>query len=120
VVRPGQEHDLKSFEVAVLSATRAGTPRRLAADKAYSARFVRTWLQRRHIAPVIPTRSNQEPDPRFDRRRYRSRNIIERLVGWLKESRRIATRYEKLATSYLAFVKLAMIRRLVASFPDRA
>lgn len=42
---------------------------------------------------------------------YRGRNIIERLVGWLKEHRRLATRFEKLATSFLAMVKLAFIRR---------
>jgi transposase len=41
---------------------------------------------------------------------YRERNVVERLVGWLKQYRRIATRYEKLAASYLAFVQLAAIR----------
>ena len=41
---------------------------------------------------------------------YRERNIVERLVGRLKEYRRIATRYDKLAASYLAFVNLAAIR----------
>jgi transposase len=47
----------------------------------------------------------------FDRDRYRERNIIERVVGWLKESRRLATRYEKLAVNFLAMVKLAMRQR---------
>jgi transposase len=46
----------------------------------------------------------------MDRVLYRERNVVERLVGWLKEYRRIATRYEKLAASYLAFVQLASIR----------
>jgi transposase len=41
---------------------------------------------------------------------YRERNVVERLVGKLKEYRRIATRYDKLAESYLAFVQLAAIR----------
>ena len=41
---------------------------------------------------------------------YRERNLVERLVGKLKEYRRIATRYDKLAASYLAFVQLAAIR----------
>jgi transposase len=41
---------------------------------------------------------------------YRERNAVERLVGRLKEYRRIATRYDKLAASYLAFVQLAAIR----------
>jgi transposase len=41
---------------------------------------------------------------------YRERNVVERLVGKLKEYRRIATRYDKVAASYLAFVQLAAIR----------
>jgi transposase len=46
----------------------------------------------------------------MDRDLYRERNVVERLVGRLKEYRRIATRYDKLAASYLAFVQLAAIR----------
>ncbi|MFK7768345.1 MAG: IS5/IS1182 family transposase, partial [Mariniblastus sp.] len=37
----------------------------------------------------------------------------ERVIGWLKESRRIATRYDKLTSSYIAFVRIAAIRRLI-------
>ena len=46
----------------------------------------------------------------MDRVLYRERNVVERLVGRLKEYRRIATRYDKLTASYLAFVQLASIR----------
>jgi transposase len=46
----------------------------------------------------------------LDRVLYSERNVVERLVGQLKEYRRIATRYERLAASYLAFVQLAAIR----------
>lgn len=46
---------------------------------------------------------------------------MERLVGWLKESRRVATRYDKLAVTYLTFVKVAMLRRLLRmAFPNAA
>ena len=58
--------------------------------------------------PIIP--NLDRANPRFDRGRYRERNIIERVVGWLKESRRLATRYEKLAVNFLAVVKLAMFQ----------
>ncbi len=71
--------------------------------------WVRSWLRRRRIEPVIPTRSDQTPDRAFDARTYRQRNVVERL----KESRRVATRYDKLATTFLGFVKLAMLRRLL-------
>lgn len=43
----------------------------------------------------------------FDRPKYRQRNIIERIFGWLKENRRIVTRFDKLAISYAAMVSLA-------------
>jgi len=86
-------------------------PAALAGDKGYSFSTVRHDLRARGIRAVIPTRSNQRANAHFDRATYRERNIIERLVGWLKESRRLATRYEKLAVNFLAMVKLAMIQR---------
>ena len=52
---------------------------------------------------------------------YRQRNVVERCVGWLKENRRVAVRYEKLAINYLGMIKLAMIQRYVTTqFPNRA
>jgi transposase len=72
---------------------------------------VRRYLRRRGIGAVIPTRLDQRANGAFDRRAYRRRNIVERVVGWLKENRRLAARYEKLAVNFLAMVKLAMIQR---------
>lgn len=86
-------------------------PKKLAGDKGYSYPGVRAYLRRRGIKAVIPTRKDQRTNPRFDKVTYRRRNVVERCVGWLKENRRLATRYEKLAVNYLAVVKLAMIRR---------
>lgn len=48
---------------------------------------------------------------KLDRELYRRRNVVERSVGWLKENRRLATRYEKYAVQYLAMVHLAFIKR---------
>ncbi len=50
---------------------------------------------RRRIEPVIPTRKDQPRQPDFDTAAYRERNKVERLIGRLKQYRRIATRYEK-------------------------
>ncbi len=85
-------------------------PGAVAGDKAYSYPRIRAWLSRRGIEAVIPNRSNQ-PRTRFSKRKYRGRNVVERCIGWLKWCRRVATRYEKLAESYLAMVKLAIIQR---------
>lgn len=105
---------------AVLGAVHLGRsryrPTRLAGDKGYSYRTVHHWLRRHKITPVIPARQHEhEPaqrrDPNFDKEAYRRRNVIERCIGWLKECRRIGTRFEKLAVNFLAMVKLAMIGR---------
>jgi transposase len=90
-------------------------PKRLAGDKAYRAKGVRDWLWKYGIKPVIPSKENERekpgPTPQFDREAYKRRSIIENCVGWLKECRRIATRFEKLAVNYLGMLKLAMIER---------
>ncbi len=112
LVTAGQSHESKSFE-ALMDTVKIGRRRRpgaVAGDKGYSYLRVRRWLAERGIKAVIPTRSNQRT-LKLDRKAYRGRNVVERCIGWLKESRRIATRYEKLATHYLAMLKLAMIQR---------
>lgn len=89
-------------------------PGKLAGDKAYSAQPIRDWLAAHRIEAVIPHRQNEASrDVAFDRASYRRRNIIERTIGWLKESRRLATRYEKLAVHYLGMVTIGMILQYV-------
>ena len=90
-------------------------PKHLAGDKACSYRPVFAYLRRRRIRPVIPPRKGGNMGkgcPRsFDPERYRSRNAIERCVGWLKGCRSIATRQEKLAINFAAMVQLAFLCR---------
>jgi len=91
----------------------------LVADRGYDARYIRHYLRQRGIRAMIPERRpgrgrkrrRQGRPPIFDNVVYAKRNVIERLIGWLKECRRLATRYEKYARCYLAMVKLAFIRR---------
>lgn len=83
-----------------------GSFRRLLADKAHDADSLRGWLSARNIKAVIPsTASRRTPYP-LDRHIYRRRNVIERLFGRLKNWRRIATRYDRHAQSYLAAIAL--------------
>ena len=115
----GQVHDSKwfmeVFEDSRLPPTRTRAryrPDTIAADKGYNAEWIREALRRRGIEAVIPRRVPR-PEEEFDREAYRERNIIERCIGWLKESRRVFSRFDKRASSYLAFVKLAILRRLL-------
>ena len=112
LVTAGQAHESKSFEALMdtVSIRRRRRPEAVAGDKAYSFPHIRAWLSKRGIEAVIPNRSNQART-RISKRKYRGRNVVERCIGWLKWCRRVATRYEKLAESYLAMVKLAIIQR---------
>ena len=89
-------------------------PVALAEDKAYRADWIDDCLLELEITPVIPSKENEDQDARpveFDREAYRQRNIIERLIGWLKESRRIFTRFEKTAKNFAGMLKMAFIHR---------
>lgn len=112
LVTAGQAHESKSFEALMdtVKIRRRRRPDAVAGDRGYSYPRIRRWLSQRGIEAVIPTRSDQEK-VRFNKRKYRRRNVVERCIGWLKCCRRIATRYEKLATHFLAMLKLAMIQR---------
>jgi transposase len=86
----------------------------LAGDKGYSFKRIRRWLRRHGVQAVIPRRKDQRPDDggvRFDRDPYKRRAVVEQCVGWLKESRALAMRFDKLTVNYLATVKLAVIQR---------
>jgi transposase len=90
-------------------------PKKLAADKGYSVQRIRDWLTEQKIEPVIPHKANEkarhDPATKFDREAYRGRSVAEQCVGWLKEFRRIGTRFEKLAVNFHGMLQLAMIQR---------
>lgn len=72
-------------------------PTALLADKGYDGDRFRETLLMRGILPIIPPRSNRKAPVHPDYRRYKDRNRIERMFNKLKQSRRIATRYDKTA-----------------------
>lgn len=112
----GQRHEQVMFESLMergaVKRRRGGRPRlrpaRVAGDKGYSSRKIRRYLRRRGIGVVI-ARQKRERRTRFDQAAYRKRNVVERLIGRLKQFRRVATRYEKRAVNYLAMLTIAAI-----------
>ena len=101
---PGNVADI-SAAPALLAATPA--PRRLIADKGYDANSLRKTLRKVRTEAVIPsTRSRKTPIP-YDAIAYRERNRIERAFCSLKDWRRVATRYDKLARNFLSAVAIA-------------
>ncbi|MBP0445099.1 IS5 family transposase [Roseomonas sp. SSH11] len=100
---PGNVADI-TMALPLLQA--AARPRRLIADKAYDAESLRRWLKDRHIKAVIPSTATRTVPHPIDHRAYRRRNIIERLFCRLKNWRRLATRYDRLARNCLASLAL--------------
>ncbi len=89
-------------------------PVHLAGDKGYRVNWIDEYLIERDILPVIRSKENEDRSARlveFDKAVYRQRNIIERLIGWLKESRRIFSRFEKTAKNFGGMLKMAFIQR---------
>jgi transposase len=87
----------------------AAPSKRLIADKAYDADSLRRWLKARRIKAVIPSTATRTVPYPLDRSAYQRRNVIERLFCRLKNWRRLATRYDRLARNYLAALALVAL-----------
>jgi transposase len=118
---PGQVHEstclIDLLEDCSVTGQQSDVPVRpvaLAGDKGYRADWIDAYLLEQGITPVIPSKANEDRAARlveFNREQYRQRNIVERLIGWMKECRRILTRYEKRAINFLGMIKMAFIQR---------
>ncbi len=99
----GQAADCRAAEL-LLHLVPAGAL--VLADRGYDTNAVRSAIEARDATPNIPPKSNRRWKPCFSPVLYRGRNAIERMFGRLKDFRRIATRYDKLAANFLAAVHL--------------
>ena len=88
-------------------------PKRMLGDKAYDSAELREELDERGTKPVIPNRCNRKQPFSFSKRLYKLRWRIESAFNRLKDFRRIATRYDRLARNYLASVCLVASSRMV-------
>lgn len=103
LIAPGQSHDI----LAVPALLEGHRPAAVLADRAYDANSLRRHLDQIGAAAVIPsTRSRKAPIP-HDPLIYKLRNRIERCFNRLKHFRRFATRFDRLASHYLAFIHIA-------------
>ena len=101
--------------VALRNGPQQALPEYVLADKGYDAEHFVAYLDEAGITPVIPPRKNRRELREMDTERYKHRNQVERFFNSLKQSRHIATRYEKTARNYLAFITLAMIMHYLTS-----
>ena len=91
-------------------------PKAVLADKGYDSDDVRSSLLLKGVLPIIPPKANRKQPIPCDFVAYRDRNRVERMFNRLKQFRRIATRYDKTALSFLGFLSLAAARIWLPSF----
>ena len=99
----GEAHDCPPAQRLI---RRTKAARKLLGDKAYDSAELRRWLKARGTKAVVPNRSNRKQPFSFDKRSYKQRHRIENAFCRLKDFRRIATRYDRLARNFLASICL--------------
>ena len=103
----GQAHDGRSADDMLDSVGKGQT---LLADRAYDSDALRNTLAERGAKANIKPMPNRVNIPKFNKKLYRKRNLVERFFNKLKHFRAVATRFEKHDANYLALVKLASVR----------
>ena len=105
----GNIHDAPEGRVSIEKIGNAyeGVP--LLMDRAYEGDKTRNLAESYSHAPVVPPKKNRKEPWDYDEELYKRRNIVERLFRWLKEFRKVYTRYDKLDSMYLAFIQFACV-----------
>ncbi|MFC6519513.1 IS5 family transposase [Undibacterium arcticum] len=101
ILTGGQVNDITQAQALIVEIDAAA----FLADKAYDADALLACIASKNAKAIIPPRKNRKEQRKFDRHQYRNRNLIERFAQ-LKQFRRVATRYDKLASRFGSFVAL--------------
>ena len=117
VLTGGEVSDVKGY--GPVMAEPGPEPKVLLGDKGYDADAILADLDARGAAAIIPPKRNRKVQRDIDGHLYALRNLVERCFSKLKHSRRLATRYDKTADSYLGFILVASIRLWVRHFVNR-
>lgn len=114
LVTAGQEADVSHAEALLKAAAPEGTEVEVViGDKGYDSKALVAAVEAMGAEAVIPTQKGRKEQRLIDAERYKDRNLVERFWSQAKQFRRVATRYEKTARNYLAFVHLASIMVLL-------
>ncbi len=98
----GQVHDSTQAEILLEEMK----PQAVLADKAYDTNSLLQCIANKNAKAVIPPKANRKDQREFDKHQYRNRNLVERFFARIKQFRRVATRYDKLASRFASFVAL--------------
>ena len=117
VLTGGEVSDVKGY--GPVMAEPGPAPKVMLGDKGYDADAILADLDARGVAAIIPPKRNRTVQRDIDGYLYALRNLVERSFSKLKHSRRLATRYDKTADSYIGFILVASIRLWVRHFVNR-
>lgn len=107
-ISPGNHHEASKL-IPMVEEMPIRRPKRIHADTNYDTPLVRYYLSRRHVRANIPSRSRKRPRF-FDREALRkTRYTVERFFSWIKEFRRIDTRYDRQASAFTGFIHIGCI-----------
>ena len=109
ILTGGQEADVKQAEPLI----DGFEPKAVIGDKGYDSDEVVNMVQGRGAEAVIPPKQNRKEPRVYDKHLYKERNLIERFWNRIKHYRRVATRYEKTARNFMAFVHVSAIMVLL-------
>jgi transposase len=104
VLTAGQVSDYKGARQLLERLPKA---KQLLADRGYDADWFRTALKDKGISPCIPPRAKRKSPADYDKELYRQRHRIENMFGRIKDWRRIATRYDRCAHTFLSAIFIA-------------
>nr|WP_124087481.1 IS5 family transposase [Pseudogemmobacter humi] len=106
-ITPGQDSDYTGYDLVM--ADNLPQPAVLVADRGYESDKIREDIESHNALPMIPMRKNRKVRKAADMTIHTLRNMVERCFNKLKNSRRLATRHDKTADSFLGFIDLACI-----------
>ena len=109
----GQEADVSHAKRLLAAVPAAAQVAAVIADKGYDSKAVVETVKAMGACAVIPTLSTRKEQREIDKDLYKERNLAERFWRRVKDFRRVATRYEKTDTSFLAFVHVASLMVLL-------
>ena len=106
---PGQKADVTQAEPLL----EGYSPAAVIADKAYDSDALVKTVETKGAEAVIPSKVNRKQPRVLDNHLYKGRNLIERFINRIKQHRRVATRYDKTARNFLAFIQVASVMVLL-------
>ena len=107
-ITPGQASDYLGFDLVM--ADNLPEPSVLLAGRGYDADSIRNKMEARDVLTQIPMHKSRKMHLGVDHSLYSLRNLVERCFNKLKNARRVATRYDKTAESFLGFIDITPIR----------